>query len=326
MKKIFAYILPIVMIASCYDDFVKDYDYGAVYFTYQVNVRTLVVGEGMKIQVGVALGGIKENTVERIVNYQLDNSLINDETLTAMKNSSAAYIKNSVSSVTQLELLPESYYRLSDNEKFVIEKGQHAGVVTLKADSVNFLADASTLTATYALPLRIKKATNTDSVLYTKDYTVIGLKYENMLFGNYWHGGVTVEKDATGATVNTTKYYTAIPSPDAKAWALTTVGPNSLTTNGVSSISSSSKKEFKITLNGGDIVIESMPGATYQVLPDGASSFNRAKLLQNRKIFLSYKYQLGNGNWCYAKDTLTFRNRIRDGVNEWQDENPSHYE
>lgn len=27
----------------------------------------------------------------------------------------------------------------------------------------------------------------------------------------------------------------------------------------------------------------------------------------------------------YVTDTLTFRNRIRDGVNEWQDENPDHY-
>ena len=26
-----------------------------------------------------------------------------------------------------------------------------------------------------------------------------------------------------------------------------------------------------------------------------------------------------------VKDVLSFRNRIRDGVNEWQDENPAHY-
>jgi len=48
-------------------------------------------------------------------------------------------------------------------------------------------------------------------------------------------------------------------------------------------------------------------------------------LLQNRKIFLNYKYKDAAGNWCHAQDTLTFRNRIRDGVNEWQDENPANY-
>jgi hypothetical protein len=48
-------------------------------------------------------------------------------------------------------------------------------------------------------------------------------------------------------------------------------------------------------------------------------------LLQNRKILLNYKYVNAAGNTCYAKDTLTFRNRVRDGVNEWQDENPANY-
>ena len=38
------------------------------------------------------------------------------------------------------------------------------------------------------------------------------------------------------------------------------------------------------------------------------------------------KYVNSDGNTCYAQDTLTFRNRLRDGVNEWQDENPSHYQ
>jgi hypothetical protein len=60
------------------------------------------------------------------------------------------------------------------------------------------------------------------------------------------------------------------------------------------------------------------------VTPDGESRFNRATLLQDRKIFLAYKYEKG-GNVYHARDTLTFRNRIRDGVNEWQDENPEHY-
>jgi hypothetical protein len=68
-----------------------------------------------------------------------------------------------------------------------------------------------------------------------------------------------------------------------------------------------------------------MTGATFAVEADGASTYNQAKLLQNRKIFLNYKYKNAAGNWCYAKDTLTFRNRIRDGVNEWQDENPNNY-
>ena len=147
-----------------------------------------------------------------------------------------------------------------------------------------------------------------------------------MLFGNYWHGGVTLVKDAAGIPLDTVSYFTTIPSPDSKAWILKTAGPFTLTTNGVSDISSSSKKEFSITLEpNGNVNIASMPGATFVVEPDGSSSYNKAGLLQNRKIFLNYKYQNAAGNWCYAKDTLTFRNRIRDGVDEWQDENKNNY-
>ena len=65
-------------------------------------------------------------------------------------------------------------------------------------------------------------------------------------------------------------------------------------------------------------------GATYVVEPDGECRFNKAKLLQDRQIFLSYKYVKAGETW-HVKDTLSFRNRIRDGVNEWQDENQEAY-
>lgn len=313
-----------LLMTSCYDDYLKDFDFDAIYFTYQTNVRTFVVGEGMKIQVGVVLGGTSENNRDREVEFQLDNTLINSETLAAMKNSTYGHIKNAVTPVLEFKELPSAYYTMSNNNKFVIAKGENAGMITVKADSSTFLSDPDAIIPTYVLPFRLTKA-DADSLRDGKNYTVIAFKFENMLFGNYWHGGVTTIKDGTGTVIDEVKYFTAIPSPDSKAWALTTTGPSTLVTNGVSDISSSSKPEFGITLDGSNIVVNSIPGASYEVQPDGPSSFNRARLLQDRRIFLSYKYQNTAGNWCYAKDTLTFRNRIRDGVNEWQDENPSHY-
>ena len=323
MKKILILLFVSVLLNACYDDYVKDYIYDGVYFPYQLDVRTLVVGEGMKIQFGVALGGVSDNVKDRVVNYQIDNSLINAQTLASMKTA-ANYIKNAVNPVTELQLMPANYYQLSDASKFVIKAGQHSGTVTLKADSAKFLADLSTLVATYALPLRITSA-DADSVLKAKSFAVIGLKYENMLFGNYWHGGVTVEKDATGAVVSTIPYYTAINAPTSKAWVLTTVEPMALTSNGYADVTNPIKQEMKLTLSGGKITVSSLPDASVQILPDGDCTFNQAKLLQNRKIYLKYKYVNAAGNTCYAQDTLTFRNRIRDGVNEWQDENPNNY-
>jgi membrane-bound lytic murein transglycosylase D len=46
---------------------------------------------------------------------------------------------------------------------------------------------------------------------------------------------------------------------------------------------------------------------------------------EDRKIVLNYQYVNGTET-IHAHETLTFRNRMRDGVNEWQDENPAHYE
>lgn len=323
MKKILFLMVVSLLLNACYDDYVKDYDYDGIYFPYQIDVRTLVVGEGMKIQFGVALGGVSDNVKDRIVDYQIDNSLISAQTLASMK-AAATYIKTAAAPVTELKLLPANYYQLSDNSRFVIKAGQHSGTVTLKADSAKFLADVSTLIPTYAIPLRITTA-DADTVLLSKNYAVIGLKYENMLFGNYWHGGVMEEKDATGNVVKTTAYYTAINAPVSKAWTLTTVEPMALTTNGYADITNPTKQEMKLTKSGNKITISSLPGATVQILPDGECTFNEAKLLQNRKIFLKYKYVNAAGNTCYATDTLTFRNRIRDGVNEWQDENPNNY-
>jgi len=322
MKKILTILILSVALVSCYEDYIKDFDYNIVYFPYQFNVRTLVVGEGMNIEIGVNLGGVEENRMDRNVVFSIDNSLITPQILQKMKTG-ATYIKNAVSSVTTLLPLPASYYTLSDNNKIVIKSGQHMGSVVLKADSATFLADPATIISTYAIPLYITSA-DADTILEARRYTVIGLKYENMLFGNYWHGGVTTVKDASGTIIETINYPTSIPCPENQIWKLTTVSPNTLITNGFSNVTTTSG-EMKLTLDGNNINVSSNAGSTFNIEPDGASTFNRAKLLQERKIYLKYKYVNADGNTCYATDTLTFRNRIRDGINEWQDENPSHY-
>ena len=305
--------------SSCYKDYIEDFDYSSIYFMYQTNVRTFVVGEGMKIEVGAALGGLRENRQDRVVNFNMDNTLINANILAAMK-AGANYIKEAIAPVDTLKLMPASYYTISDNSKMIIKSGQHMGSVVIKADSARFLQDVATIRPGYAIPFNITTA-DADSIHKAKRYTVVALKYENMLFGNYWHGGVTTVKDATGKVVNTVKYYTTIPSPEVKILNLKTVAPNALVTNKISDQTGS----MKITLEGSKIIVSKAPGSSVEVLPDGESVFNRSKLLQDRRIILKYKYANADGTTSFAQDTLTFRNRIRDGVNEWQDENPDNY-
>jgi hypothetical protein len=323
MKKLFAFLILSIALVSCYEDYVKDFTFDAVYFPYTIDVRTVVVGEGLKVKVGVTLGGVIENTRDRTVNFTLDNSLITPALLTSMKSSSYTYIKNSVASVTAQLPLPASYYTLSDNSAIVIKAGQHTGTVTIKVDSAAFLADAATLNANYVIPFYITTA-DADTILQPLRSAAVGIKYENMLFGNYLHGGVTTVKDASGAVIQTIVYYTTRSQGDTKIWKLSSVAPNAVVSNGYSNLTSSSKKEIVLTLNGTDIAVSSAAGSTNTYLADGSSTFNGAKLLQDHKILLNYKYAVGTDTY-YCQDTLTFRNRIRDGVNEWMDENPSHY-
>ena len=232
MKKILMVLMLAAALVSCYKEYVEDWDYDGIYFPYQVNTRTFVVGEGMKIAVGVDLAGVMANTKDRQVVFTRDKSLLAPG-LALMKKATEQYVKDAVSPVTTLLPLPANYYTLSDTSKIVIKAGNHMGSVTVTIDSTLFLNDPLTLFANYAIPFKLL-STDADTILPAKSTAVIGLKYENMLFGNYWHGGVTTVKNATGATVQTIAYYTAINQPENKIWKLKTVASNALVTNGYS--------------------------------------------------------------------------------------------
>jgi hypothetical protein len=322
MKKIIAFLILLVMMVSCYDEYVVDYDYDGVYFPNPINVRTVVVGEGMKIKVGAEVGGVLENTRDRDVNFIIDNSLVTPAVLEKMKGHSWAWVSGPASHVTTLQALPSDYFTLSDPGKIVIKKGWHSGDVTLKVDSAKFLSNEATIDPVYAVPFYITTA-DADTILESNRSAIIGLRYENMFFGNYLYGGVTTIKDATGATVETIHYPTKV-NQVSEIMALSTVAPHAVVTNGYS-INRTGQPEIMLTLNGNNITISSAPGSTNTYEPEGSSSFNGAKLLQERKLFINYKYQEGD-LFYHCQDTLSFRNRIRDGVNEWQDENPANYE
>jgi len=148
-----------------------------------------------------------------------------------------------------------------------------------------------------------------------------------MLYGNYWHGGAAVVNRPTRPDT-TIKYPTTIPIQENLIWTLTTAGPSTLTCNGYfNKTVLAGRRQMNLTQKGTKIILSAGNQATYVYTSDGECTFNNAKLLQDRKIFLKYSYfDPASGYTYHCTDTLTFRNRIRDGVNEWQDENPSHYD
>lgn len=322
MKKVFAYIILLIISISCYDDYVKDFDYDGVFFPNPVNVRTVVVGEGLKVRIGAQLGGVLTNNQTRTVNFVIDNNLVTPEVLEQMQNHNWFWVNEPAKKVTNLLPLPADFYTLSDPGKILIEKDWHSGYVTLKVDSAKFLGNAETINPIYAVPFYITSA-DADTIIESLRSTIIGLRYENMLFGNYLHGGKTVIKNTEGTVVETITYPTVVNQSSNEIMQLSTIAPNAVVTNGFSR-TRTNIPEMILTLNGTNITVSSATGSTNTFEADGTNAFNGSKLLQERKLFLNYKYQ--NGELIYhCQDTLTFRNRIRDGINEWQDENPDNY-
>lgn len=328
ISKIFLAFLPLCAV-SCYEGYIKDYDTVACGFANQTDVRSVIVGESDSFSTGVALGGVINNTEDRTVSFTVDYSLLTPSVLQAMKTHKFGYIASLMSGVDALEALPASAYKLTTDSGYpgrtVIRKGTHLGVINVDLDMDAFLADEGHLLPYSVIPLRIT-GTDGTGVISGFDWTVIGVRYENLLFGNWYHGGV-MQKEKDGEIVETIEYPSSVPQAENKVWTLTTEAPYALSVNGVGREFSGGKAQMRLLLDPEDdsITIESVPGATYAVEQDGECMFLRSKLLQNRKIALQYKYE-ADGFTYHAKDTLLFRNRIRDGVNEWQDENQENYE
>ena len=327
--RIIIFTLAALCTVSCYDDYVGDYSKVACGFANQTDVRSLIVGEGMKFSTGIALGGVISNEETRRISIGVDYSLVNDDTYNMLKGHTFAYIANLMKNVPSISALPASLYELESASgnagQVLIRKGSHLGEIVVKVDSVAFLADAGRVYPKEVLPLVITDGNGTE-IMKGREYSVIGVRYENMLFGNWYHGGYSEVYDAGGNLVLTDRYPTSVPQADNLVWTLTTVEPFALTANAVGSAFNGNAAQMKLTLGADDsITISSVAGATYEVQADGESRFLRSKLLQDRKIVLNYKYTSGTDT-VHAHDTLTFRNRVRDGVNEWQDENSSHYE
>ncbi|MBR4756291.1 MAG: DUF1735 domain-containing protein [Bacteroidales bacterium] len=336
--RILAIAAPVFAVLGCYDPYVVDYDQSAVYVAYQYDLRSLVVGESMKFDFGAVLGGVISNNQDRAVRFEVSDQLVNGDlssfggdapftALDGMKGTAPvgaltqSYVTDEVTAagLESLTPLPASCYKLSDSGKMTIKAGNHTATVTLTADQAALLADEHAGPKPYyAIGWKIVSA-DADTVLLSKSFGVIAVKLENMFFGYWYHGGKSTVTTADGKTTENA-YPTRIPA-DAnthEVYTLKTLSPYSLEVN---RFHNDLAGKMIITAKDGAVSVSSEDGS----ITDTGSGWNNAKLLQDRKIFLNYKYTSADGSTTVVSDTLTFRNRIRDGINEWQDEDPTHY-
>ena len=339
MKKILFLFVPLLALSACYDPYVTDYDYSAVYVANQYDLRSFVVGEGMKFEFGSVLAGVMNNADDRVVRFEVDDELVTGDlsafgaaspftALDGLKGKaplgtlSQKYVTDAVTAagLTALTPLPASHFRLSADGRMVISKGNHTATVTLRADSLSFLSDEHAgVQPYYAVAYRIVSA-DADTVLLSKSFCVIALRCENTFFGWWYHGGKSRTTAADG-TVTEALYPTRIPGDvnTSEVYEMVSVTPYAVKTNFFHNTKDAS---MQIAMEGESIVVSAPDGS----ITDNGSGWNRARRLQDRKLFLNYSYTGADGSVTVVTDTLTFRNRIRDGVNEWQDEDPAHYQ
>ncbi|MFT3902637.1 MAG: DUF1735 domain-containing protein [Niabella sp.] len=287
-----------------YADYQVDNNLSTVYFPYQKPVRTIVAeGSNGNFEVGVMLGGLRNNEKNIEVGFKVEPSLLDDAGIMDGKS---------------FELLPASYYSLADGAKIVIPAGSFDGTVKVTLTQ-QFFADPKALEKNYVLPLVITSSTS-DSVLRgsvengiaAKDYTVVVLKYINQYDATYYHRGVRYGFDAAGNPVDTLQYVR--PEEESQymknhVWTLTTTSLNTLVTDGVAFNTTQAGQPYNLKLvvdDNKNVKIENVSTSLINnVIDNGGSRYDA----ENKKFYLNYEYTNEPANKTYKmKDTLIFRN------------------
>ena len=327
MKRIIAISSLLVLvfgIFSCQNDdwSFPDFDYTTAYFPYQYPVRTLILGDYMydnsndnelKFMISATMGGVYENEEDVIVNFQVDESLV----------------QNLYNGDNPILALPQNYYTLSSTNEIVIPKGEFSGGIEVQLSEA-FLQDSLAVDVNYVIPLRITEAT-TDSVLLgdpgisnpdprvagdwilpPKNFTLFAIKYINEYDAKYLLRGHDQVKDASNNVVEETTYRNKYVERD-EIVNVTTVSRHVARYSNNIRYSEGSPGSFSMdmTFNAeGNCTIAESAGSDFPVtgtgkfLQDGDSWGGEARNV------LYLDYQTNDGTYIHnVKDTLVFRNR-----------------
>lgn len=285
---------------SCqYDDPEITYPELSVLFTYQDYIRNIVIGEGLKLNVGVTFAGELDNSEERVVNYVVDPTLV----YAAGKS-----------------VLPPAYYTLGHPSQIVIPKGQLKGYLPVVIDSTAFLADPKSITGEYILPIRIESVPGV-SINPAKDFIRISISYFGKQQAYYHYSGV-IDKIMDGVTYASTPYAYIRTETDSRRF-LETVGPTRFRMVADSKNTADPVRNVRFMLDvpvdGSSVTIVPDPASAFEVRPGGTSTYDP----KTRTFHLEYAWTLTDGTVCKVIEDLVFRNRIRDNqgnniyINEW---------
>ncbi|NLR93463.1 DUF1735 domain-containing protein [Flammeovirga agarivorans] len=280
--------LSLIAFTSCepYEDYLTDFDYSIVYFPYQQPVRTVVLDSEQKTNVGVVLGGKRENKDRVVTQFEINESLLNE---------------------TSWELLPEEYYTLGHTSEMVVEPGTFQGLVEINFTDA-FYDDPKAITNHYALPLLITQSTadsvltgSTENGVLAKNYMIPVFKFIHYLEGNWYHHGVDTSFDPQGDTL-VSNVYSHKDMVKNDVWILNTLAKNKVSTNG---IGSTNNGRLQINISSDNVVeVEPFEGSPITEVTNNLSEYNA----NTNELYLDYNYSDTDGIKHHVMDTLTFRN------------------
>lgn len=289
-------LLAALFVFSCdpYEDYVVDTaGYTTVYFPKSELKRSAVSGEGLRIDVGLNIGGVRNNTKDQQVKFQIDETML---------------------AGTPYTLLPSDYYTLGSPDNIDVPKGSFQGLLSVKFDSLKMANDQLLKDFHYALPFKIVSS-SLDSILDGKGQTIIPIKLMNTYEGNFYQVG-HLKQFFTATKVLDTAYVYGdyLDGPSTPLRVLSSIMMDSVSIDGVANRSGAGyAMKLKVNPVDNSVSIIADPSSTYQVQQNGLNLWDPVK----RKFTLKYKYSDGNRDF-EVEETLTFRNRIRDGLNEWR--------
>lgn len=326
MKKILLILTIFVGLIGCenQENEFPDFDYTSGYFPYQYPVRTLVLGDYIydntndnnhKFLISAAMGGVYENTQDRVFDIEVAPELCNKAVFESTKE--------------PIVMMPSNYYTLSSSSKLTIPAGKVNGNIEVQLTDA-FFDDPNAIKLSYVIPIRIVNAANLDSVLRGKstrmnpdprvagqwsivprDFTMFAVNFINPYHGKYLHRGVCTVKDASNAVVETTVYRQKYVVDD-EVWSLVTSAKNQVTLQGISR-SKLITGTFKMNLtfaNDGSCTIKEAAGSIFTVTGSGKFVDDADSWGNKKRDAIHINYQFTSGTNTYsATDTLVIRDR-----------------
>lgn len=187
-----------------------DYTEQNVYFPIRYPVRTLILGEDRidnsidnmhAFHIGASIGGLRENTSDIQLQYEVKPDLLSDLQGVDSKNGM----------LRDMMMMPASYYSIENEGESTIKAGGFNSLIRVNLTD-DYFNDPEAYKLTYAIPLQLTEtsfgnilsgkakssvdspnpvnAGDWESGGQPRDFTIFAVKYVNPWHGNYFQRGV----------------------------------------------------------------------------------------------------------------------------------------